>query len=291
MIDLHIHTVHSDGKDTVKEILEKAQEIGLTTLSITDHDSVDAYEELKKLDYTKYYRGKIITGCEFSVSFMGVRIEFLGYGIDVKKIKSWLDNQYNDEKFKKQCEREFADICNSCNEKGIILSKDFKYDNTVLPVDCIYYEIIKHNDNKEFFKKEEWDDISLFWRKCSTDPTFPIYFDYSKITVSAKEVSKLIREAGGKVFLAHLYRYQKENKEEILEALTKQKLIDGIEVYYPTFTEEQTKILENYCKRNNLLMCGGTDYHNKINDNRKLGIGFGNLNISENILDYWGINK
>ncbi len=287
MIDMHIHTVHSDGKDTVKEILEKAQAAGITTLSITDHDGVDAYEELNNMDYTKHYKGRIITGCEFSVSFMGARIEFLGYGFDIKRIKTWLDNEYNNTKFKKKCKREFSDICNSCYEKGIILSEDFKYDNTVLPVDCIYYEIIKHDYNKKFFKKEEWDDISLFWRKCSTDPCFPIYFDYSKITVSAEEVSKLIREVNGKVFLAHLYRYQKENKEELLESLKKQNLIDGVEVYYSTFTKEETEKLEKYCKENNLLMCGGTDYHNKKNDNRRIGIGFGNLNISEDIISSW----
>lgn len=38
MIDLHIHTTYSDGTDSVKEVLEKAQAIGLNCISITDHD-------------------------------------------------------------------------------------------------------------------------------------------------------------------------------------------------------------------------------------------------------------
>ena len=46
VIDLHIHTTCSDGKDTPAEVLKKAQEKGLSVISITDHYNVDAYDEL-----------------------------------------------------------------------------------------------------------------------------------------------------------------------------------------------------------------------------------------------------
>lgn len=48
MIDLHLHTVHSDGTDTVKELLENAENKKLDFISITDHNSVGAYYEIEE---------------------------------------------------------------------------------------------------------------------------------------------------------------------------------------------------------------------------------------------------
>ena len=47
MIDLHLHTNHSDGTDTVTELLEKAEQLKLEIISITDHDTVEAYKYLE----------------------------------------------------------------------------------------------------------------------------------------------------------------------------------------------------------------------------------------------------
>ena len=64
MIDLHTHTIHSDGTETAVEMLENAEKLGLKALSITDHISCGAYEELENVDIKKHYTGKLITGCE-----------------------------------------------------------------------------------------------------------------------------------------------------------------------------------------------------------------------------------
>lgn len=60
MIDLHVHTNNSDGTDTVEELLKKAEELKLKYISITDHDTCAGYNELKKLDVSKIFSGKII---------------------------------------------------------------------------------------------------------------------------------------------------------------------------------------------------------------------------------------
>ena len=49
MIDLHIHTNHSDGTDSVEELLHKAEEKKLEIISITDHDQIGAYIEIEKI--------------------------------------------------------------------------------------------------------------------------------------------------------------------------------------------------------------------------------------------------
>ena len=77
MIDLHIHTKYSDGADSVIEVLEKSEKLGLKYISITDHDNCKAYKELENIDIKKYYRGTIIPGIEIKCSYKKRLIEIL----------------------------------------------------------------------------------------------------------------------------------------------------------------------------------------------------------------------
>jgi len=95
MIDLHLHTNYSDGTDTVKELLKNAESQKQDIISITDHDSVDAYNELENIDTRKLFSGKIIVGAELKTFYNGVPMEVLGYGIDYKKIKINKINVYD----------------------------------------------------------------------------------------------------------------------------------------------------------------------------------------------------
>ena len=47
MIDLHMHTVYSDGKRNIEQTLEKAEEMNLKAISITDHESCNGYKDLQ----------------------------------------------------------------------------------------------------------------------------------------------------------------------------------------------------------------------------------------------------
>ena len=95
MIDLHIHTTHSDGTDTIKQVLIKANELDLEVISFTDHNTCIVYEELEKINISKLYKGKIIVGCEFTTSFNNKIIEILGYGFNYKEISKFLNQFYN----------------------------------------------------------------------------------------------------------------------------------------------------------------------------------------------------
>ncbi|MCX8171848.1 MAG: CehA/McbA family metallohydrolase [Candidatus Bathyarchaeota archaeon] len=46
-IDLHVHTPHSDGSGTIRDILRAAESKGLDGLAITDHEILDGYFEAK----------------------------------------------------------------------------------------------------------------------------------------------------------------------------------------------------------------------------------------------------
>lgn len=68
--------------------------------------------------------------------------------------------------------------------------------------------------------------------------------------------------------------------------MVEDKIIDGVEVYYSGFDAKQIRQLENFCDKYKLLMSGGTDCHGTRKP-VKLGIGLGNLNIPEKIIENW----
>ena len=96
MIDLHIHTTYSDGADTLVEVLKKAEKLKLDYISITDHDNCYVYDELKRMDVSKYYTGNIIPGIEIKCSYKGRLIEVLGYKIDTDEMSEWVKEFYKD---------------------------------------------------------------------------------------------------------------------------------------------------------------------------------------------------
>lgn len=155
------------------------------------------------------------------------------------------------------------------------------------PIDVIHASVKKYEENRKYFSDLEWNDSNMFFRLATCDVDFPLYIDFSYLYPNALEVAKQIREAGGKVFLAHLFFYPLKDHMAFLEMIREANIIDGIEVYYPIYTTEQISTLENYCRKHNLLMSGGTDCHGDRNPNKKIGVGFGNMNISEDIIKAW----
>ena len=112
MIDIHMHTVYSDGDKTVEEILKMCEERKLEYISITDHDTCKQYndEALRKNIFT----GKIIIGTEQHAVFKDKSIEILGYNIDTDVISKWGEKYYSEKSLKEQqaiCYRRLLDIC------------------------------------------------------------------------------------------------------------------------------------------------------------------------------------
>jgi len=287
MVDLHTHTTYSDGDKNLKELLIEAEKNKVTTLSITDHDTVAAYYEIKDLDYKKIYTGKIIVGSEFNCIFNNSKIELLGYNFNLDKINDFCTNTYRKNAEYMDLNKEFKLMMDICHKNGIIVD-DLTYDESMgWPIDIIHPSIKRHEENRKLFTDKEWNDTSHFFRCCTCNLDFPLFIDLSNQMPDAKKVSDAVRSTGGKVFLAHLFLYPLKDHMAYLDELVSQNIIDGIEVYHSKFTEEETKILEEYAKEHNLLISGGTDYHGDKKKGRSIGTGYGNINIDETIVENW----
>lgn len=101
MIDLHIHTVYSDGDKTVEEILKMCEEKNIECISITDHDTCKQYQD-EILKNNTIFSGRIIKGSELHAMFQNENIEILAYNINPGIIDKWCEKYYSNEILKEQ---------------------------------------------------------------------------------------------------------------------------------------------------------------------------------------------
>lgn len=260
--DMHIHTEHSDGNLSSSEILQYATKRGLKKLSITDHDCVDFYLDEKTIDMLKDF--DYVTGCEFVCAYGNVPIEILGYGINVKEAKKYLDMYGISEN---KIERYRSDyIPKVFANNGIILDYDPKSidftKKSPMVLEKIHDVILKNKEAVSFLNKENPNlvkSVSAFLREGINNPKSKIFIAPYKLYPTYDKITALIKKLGGISFLAHPYQYG-DNMDKVLEGV--KQYVDGIECYHYT-TREKAKIdyLKSFCEKNNLMISGGSDFH------------------------------
>ena len=292
MIDLHMHTLHSDGTDTVEELLINAENHGLEIISITDHDSVDSYKILEDEKIRKLFSGKIIIGAELKTHYNGIPIEVLGYGVDYKTLRIHkMDLQMIQENALKEFKRKGKEL-------------GFKFDDSI-SIDVINptrrfasftfaIEIFKYEENKKLlFSMGPECDEATFYRVHASNKNSVFYSDETMYYISYEETIKRIHAAGGLAFLAHplLYPYENDNKFDEIEKILKKYELDGLECEYSLFNEKERAEIKSLCRKYNKYISGGTDYHAKNKPNIEIGRGIdGNIQIGKKLIEDW-INK
>ncbi len=283
-IDLHTHTVKSDGTFTPNELLLLAEKQKLSIISITDHECVDAYYDMDR----NLFSGKIIPGIELRTSCCGVAIELLGYGFNIDKMKATIEKYHY--KTTQELDAYMIHLAyEQYTKKGIKLDSTFieNFSNTTAPRLSKYIksEILKHPENETFSK--EIPEGKSFFRNCMTNPNHPLFLDLSPAFPTVEELINAIKEADGIVSIPHIFQY-KENAEKILFNLLDNYDIDLIECYYSSFTKEQTNFLLDICKKYNKQISGGSDFHGEVRPSVELGKGTdNNLLIPENEILSW----
>lgn len=287
MIDLHTHTIYSDGSSTVSELLTEAENKKLSTLSITDHNVISAYDELKDKNVRSLFNGKIINGVEITTTYNGEVIEVLGYNFDLETMRKLLNENVllTEQKQIKEYELirdRYTSIGIKMNINNVVFDPK-KGSSRIAFCD----EIKKYPENFKYFLNQ--DSISTksgFTRNEVYNPKSPLYVDESPLYPSLEKTISIIHESGGLAFLAHTFAYSKTIAKELENILNNYKL-DGLECYYTTFTKEETDYLLDLCDRLGLYKSGGSDFHGIYKTNHYLGIGNGNLSIDESLISDW----
>lgn len=279
MMDLHIHSNCSDGSDDWITILQKAEKLGLSCISITDHDNCDVYTQMEKTE--KHFSGKIMAGIEMQAYFKGFSIELLGYEFDIPKMRELIKGLYLP--FDVINKAELQRLCECCVENGMKFAPKIieNYDSNKFfyATEYLHNEMRKIAENRDIVPDaESWEHESIFFKRHTSNPNSAFYIDESDLIPSTERVIDIIHKTGGKVFTPHIYQYE-ENADRILHELIDDYDIDGIECYYPSFSQTQTDNLLELCQKRNLLISGGSDYHGTKRPNIEMGIKGEKINL------------
>ena len=132
------------------------------------------------------------------------------------------------------------------------------------------------------------ESFNIFFRKGLSNPESNYFMNYAGFRPQYKEVIDIIHKAGGKAFLAHPFEYKFENIIQFIDDLMQEARLDGIECFHPSSVDEdKSELLVNYARKNNMFICGGSDYHGKLKPDIQIGVGRGNLSISKDFVEEW----
>lgn len=261
--DLHIHSYLSDGTDSPEKIVQMAKSVGLTTISLTDHDNVDGLDRI--IEEGKIQGVEIIPGIEFTTEVPGAEIHILGYFIDRK-------NPILLDKLKQlqtgRVER-IHKIVEKLNKVGVMITADDVFaiaKNNTPGRPHVAKAMIKNGAVSSF--KEAFDRYIDF--------RGPAYVSHYKM--SPDEAIKLICQVSGIAVFAHPAISARD--EMIPEFISSG--LKGIEVFYPTNRPEQTSKYKELAKKYGLIMTGGTDFHGQ-NSGKKIELG--DLTIEDTYID------
>lgn len=253
MINLHIHTNLSlDGKHEINEIIETANKRDLKLISITDHNTVKSYYDIKT-----DFNGKIVYGLEADATVDDTTLDFLCYNFDLDKIDEWCSKTYLNREARQ--EKIFKELASICMDKQIEFDDSIPYNSKEeYAHDAILRMLKKCPKSLNMLKEYNIETSSDFYRNSTTNKDFPLYLNMNFIWPTLQELVNIIHENGGKVFLAHPYKYISLDYETVLKKA--EKLIDGIEIFNNN-SKEETQFLYDYAKKHNLLISAGTDFH------------------------------
>lgn len=267
-IDLHIHTKNgSDGRWDVDDIFAEADHRSVGLISITDHDSIAAQE--RSIELAQAYGMRFITGVELNITFSHpdyregkeVPLDFLGYGFDIHNaalIEKLEQLQgYRIHRAGKILEK----INTELRKTGIpeFTPEDMEaiqaYADGSLARPHIARYLIRTGIVKD--KREAFDKYLV---KC----------DVPKMRFSLEEASTLIRNAGGRIVLAHpgdsngtsLIALSPDiSQHPTIIRETMMDFIDGIECWHTRHSRTATKTYVAFIKREVLIATGGSDCH------------------------------
>ncbi len=270
-IDLHLHTHFSDGSCSPKEVLTLAHEADLTTVSITDHDSVAGIPEA--LETASQYGIEVIPGIELSSQYDKDEIHLLGYFLN------WKDSRLHERLSHLQSTRRGRNsaIIDNLNHLGISLS----------------YEELQADAQTDSIGRPHIASLLIKKGYVSTvQEAFTSYLSHGASAFADRDLPDVsqaitwIREAGGIPVLAHhnWVRGETGKHQNIFEML-KEVGLAGIEVFYSTHTRRDTSRYLETARRLGLLMTGGSDFHGAMKPDIRVRRRLGNLKIPERLLE------
>lgn len=270
MIDLHIHSTASDGTLTPKEIVCKALDMNLKAIAITDHDTIEGIDEF--LGSAKEMPIEAVPGVEIAGNWNHRELHILGYWIDHKnkELEKLLENARKNRHIRNEL------VIEKLNNKGYEIVQEeliAEAKGEVIGRPHIASLLVR----KKYFQNAQ--DVFSSCLARGSDCYTP------RILPEVKEVIDTVHLAGGIAIWAHpLHRNKSDIRNAKTDILSLLGLgLDGVEAYYPEYSQKQHKVLMKCAEELNFAVSGGTDFHGDNQPTIRLGIGHGELTIPDEV--------
>ena len=256
--DLQSHSVHSDGALPAADVVARAAAAGIELLALTDHDTVDGVPEAAEA--ARAHGIRLSPAAELSaVHGEHEDLHVLGYGLDVAdaELLALLED------FRADRARRIEAMADRLRELGFALDSSPLEARRVAgkPIGRPHLAdaVLAHQANAERLREEGIDGRNALFPPYLV-PGAAAYVARSRPTVA--EAIKVIHDAGGVAVWAHPFWDLDEPEEAIaaIDAFVAAGL-DGIEAFYATHDETQTRFLYEAANERGLLTTGSADFH------------------------------
>lgn len=245
MIDLHLHTTASDGRYTASELVARARGAGITTLSVTDHDTTAALDDVAKEAEASGIT--CVPGIEITAVWRRKDVHVLGYFFDPRSLdlQAFLASQRQDRV------RRFRAMAVRVAELGLPIdvealaeqSERQSHHSLGRPLLADSLVAAGHVANRrEAFDRYLGDQRAAFVPRSGASP---------------EEVVAIIAGAGGISSLAHPGLL---GHDELIAPMVRAGL-HALEAYHSTHTPEIVRRYLGLAERHGLAVSGGSDFH------------------------------
>lgn len=242
-IDLHVHSTFSDGIHSPTKLVEIAVSKGLSALALSDHDSLDGFDELQAAAAEKGL--EVISGVELSCEHNGRDLHILGYGVDTHDAGlQGLLKEFRDTR-----ERRGIKIVEKLAELGI------KVDMKDVLERAGHGALGRPHIAEALVQGGHVADFAEAFGKYIGEGC-PAYVE--KYKMSPSDAVQHIHAANGLAFVAHP-GYYIEDLDAFNELLGQG--FDGIEVLHPHHKAGVVEVLRGIAIDRGLLISGGSDFH------------------------------
>jgi predicted metal-dependent phosphoesterase TrpH len=251
-VDLHMHTYYSDGTKSPEELISLVRDSKVDAFSITDHDTLDGYKEVKNLITDD--DPELISGVELSVSLDDGDMHILAYCFDDES--QVMNDALLD--FQKNRKSRGQKIVNKLN------NLDIKLDYELVEKESLGSAIGRPHVAKALLNAGLIKYYEQAFEKYIGD-NGPAYVPKENFT--PKQAIDLIHEANGVAVLAHPGINNKDKYLELLVGLG----LDGIEVYHSSHKQSEVDRYKHLAERYRIIKTGGSDYHGYENRHGTIG--------------------
>lgn len=241
--DLHMHSTASDGSFTPAEVAAHAHKLGLTAISLTDHDTVDGVAEA--IQAGRDLGVEVIPGVELSAEEGRAEVHILGYFMDINQ-EGFLGalNEFRQERIRRA-------------EQMVDRLRALGYDVSMERVREIAGDgsIGRPHVARALLEKGYVNSIQdAFQRLIGRGG--PAYAERYKM--NPEQAIHLIHSAGGIAVLAHPVLV---GNDEIVERLCRSGLLAGLEASHVEHTGKAYKRYQQMAERHGLVATAGSDCH------------------------------